>query len=50
MDGDVLVSGDISDQNGTHGTVGNLRDTYDIHTHGGVSPGGGNTAVPNQTV
>lgn len=50
VDGNIVATGDISDQNNAHGTVGAFRSTYDIHTHGGVTPGGANTAVPNQTV
>jgi len=31
--GDLVVTGDISDRNGDHGTVANLRDDYNVHTH-----------------
>jgi phage baseplate assembly protein gpV len=46
IDGELFVTGDITDLNGTRGTVGNIRDVYNIHTH---PPGsGGNTNIPNQ--
>jgi uncharacterized protein involved in type VI secretion and phage assembly len=48
--GNLIVSEDISDWNGDNGSVQNLRDTYDIHTHGGVQGGAADTAVPNQTL
>lgn len=48
--GDITASGNVSDQNGAKGTMQHIRDVYDTHTHGGVSPGSGNTAVPNQTL
>ncbi len=44
--GDMLVTGDISDLNGTQGTVGYIRQIYDIHTHD--DPQGGVSNVPNQ--
>lgn len=50
VNGDILATGDITDQNGTHGTVGALRSTYNTHTHPGVQPGVGNTNAPNQTI
>lgn len=31
--GDAVVTGDISDQNGAHGTFGTLRTAYNGHTH-----------------
>lgn len=31
--GDMLVTGDISDRDGLHGTVANLRDDYNAHDH-----------------
>lgn len=46
--GDILAGGDIADLNGAKGTVQNIRTVYDSHTHGGIQPGGGTTAVPNQ--
>lgn len=48
--GDLVVTGDISDQNGTHRTVADLRTAYDQHTHGGIAAGSGETAEPNLTV
>ena len=35
INGNLTVSGDISDQNGTHGTVAVLRGDYNAHKHGG---------------
>ena len=46
--GDLLVTGEIRDHDGLHGTIGHIRDVYDIHTHAGIQPGSGNTAIPNQ--
>jgi phage baseplate assembly protein gpV len=45
--GDVLVTGEIYDLNGEHGSFGYLRQTYNIHTHpiSGVS-----TTQPNQQI
>jgi phage baseplate assembly protein V len=48
--GDLVVTGDISDQNGAHGTLADLRSAYDQHTHGGVAGGSGETAEPNLAV
>lgn len=45
--GDVLVTGDISDLNGLHGSIGYLRQTYNVHTH---PISGGSTTQPNQQV
>lgn len=45
--GDVLVTGDISDLNGLHGSIGYLRQTYNIHTHPIV---GSSTTQPNQQI
>lgn len=41
FNGDALVNGQLS-TNGTGGTI-----VYNTHTHGGVTPGGGDTDVPN---
>lgn len=46
--GNLVVSGDISDQNGAHGTVAALRQAHDLHVH--VAPQGGNTGLPSETV
>ena len=48
VQGTIVATGDISDQNGVDGTVAHIRSVYDGHTHGGIQSGGGNTAVPNQ--
>jgi phage gp45-like len=46
--GNLVVSGDISDQNGAHGTVAALRNSYDTHAHS--VPEGGTTGLPSETV
>lgn len=46
--GNLVVSGDISDQNGGHGTLAALRQAHDAHVHG--VPQGGNTGLPSETV
>ncbi len=48
VQGTITATGDISDQNGTKGTVQNIRAVYDTHEHGGVVSGSANTAIPNQ--
>nr|WP_277629129.1 phage baseplate assembly protein V [Pantoea ananatis] len=47
MDGNLKVVGDISDNNATHGTVQQIRTTYNGHTHH-ENGQGGNTSQPNQ--
>jgi len=43
------VTGDIVDNAGRGGrSMASMRAVYDGHTHGGVTPGGADTAVPNQ--
>jgi phage baseplate assembly protein gpV len=46
--GNLVVSGDISDQNGAHGTLAALRQAYDQHVH--TVPQGGETGLPSETV
>lgn len=46
--GDLMVTGNISDQNGAHGTVSALRNAYDTHTH--TDPQGGISGGPSVTV
>ena len=46
--GNLVVSGDVSDQNGAHGTVAALRQAHDQHVHG--VPQGGSTGLPSETV
>lgn len=48
--GDLIVTGNISDQNGAHGTLADLRNAHDQHVHGGVTAGEAETAAPNLTV
>lgn len=46
-DGNLATSGDITDRTGSGNavTVKTLRDKYNAHKHGGVQPGGGQTAT-----
>ncbi len=46
--GSLVVSGDISDQNGAHGTLATLRNAHDVHTH--ADPQGGVSGPPSVTV
>ncbi|WP_297490723.1 phage baseplate assembly protein V [Acidocella sp.] len=46
--GNLMVSGDISDANGVHGTLAALRQAHDQHAHG--MPQGGVTGLPTVTV
>ncbi|MCB8874775.1 phage baseplate assembly protein V [Acidisoma silvae] len=47
IQGDVTVSGDITDKSGAHGSLQQLRQIYDEHTHPDVQNGSGNTGLPN---
>ncbi|WP_200474586.1 phage baseplate assembly protein V [Azospirillum argentinense] len=43
------VTGEVRDRCDAGGrTMAEMRQTYDGHTHGGVQPGSGSTAAPNQ--
>ncbi len=46
--GNLVVTGDISDVAGVHGTVAALRAAHDNHVH--PDPQGGNTGLPSVTV
>ena len=46
LTGSLVASGDISDQGGAHGTLGNLRSIYDEHIHPDVQNGPGSTGLP----
>nr|WP_241199721.1 phage baseplate assembly protein V [Erwinia billingiae] len=48
MDGNLKVVQEISDNNGTYGTVQKIRVTYNGHTHPENGDGGGTTSKPNQ--
>lgn len=48
--GDLVVTGNISDLNGEHRTLADLRSAYDQHVHGGVTSGSGSSATPSLTV
>jgi phage baseplate assembly protein V len=48
--GDLVVTGNVSDQNGQHGALADLRTAYDQHWHSGVVSGSANSAAPNVTV
>ena len=45
--GDLLVTGNIADQGGAHGTLATLRTAYDGHTHSDES---GQTSLPSVVV
>lgn len=45
--GNITSQANVSD---TNGTMQEMRDTYNGHTHTGVQPGGGNTGNPNQNM
>lgn len=46
LDGNLVASGDISDQGGSRGTLGALRTIYDAHIHPDVQNGPGRTGLP----
>jgi phage baseplate assembly protein gpV len=46
--GNLVVSGDVSDQHGAHGTLAALRNVYDQHTH--ADPQGGVSGPPSGTL
>ncbi len=46
--GNLMVTGNISDQNGAHGTLAALRSAHDNHVHS--DPQGGLTGLPSVTV
>lgn len=46
--GNITSNGQIADLGGTKGTLSQLRNTYNSHTHPGDS--GGTTGTPNQTI
>jgi phage baseplate assembly protein gpV len=46
--GNLVVSGDISDQAGAHGTLAALRNAHDTHAH--EDPQGGITGLPTVTL
>ncbi|MBU6419065.1 MAG: phage baseplate assembly protein V [Proteobacteria bacterium] len=47
VQGNLMVSGDISDHNGAHNTLAALRNAYDQHVH--PAPGG-TTGLPSEIV
>ena len=46
--GNLVVTGDISDLNNSHGPISNFRKAYDSHVH--PDPQGGNSGLPSATV
>jgi NADPH-dependent 2,4-dienoyl-CoA reductase/sulfur reductase-like enzyme len=50
VNGNIVASGDISDQNGAKNTLQHVRDVFDDHDHGNVQNGSGTTNPPNQTL
>lgn len=45
VEGSITCDNDVSDANGS---MQEMRDTYNGHTHGGVAAGGASTAAPSQ--
>jgi phage baseplate assembly protein gpV len=45
LTGNLVASGDVSDQAGTHGTLAALRAIYDVHTHPNVQSGPDSTGL-----
>lgn len=50
INGDLHVTGDITDRNGAHGSLATLRANYNAHAHGNVQNGGGYTGLTNDPV
>lgn len=48
INGNLVVSGSIQDQNGAKGTMQHIRDVYDGHTHPNVQSGSSPTPPPTQ--
>jgi phage baseplate assembly protein gpV len=48
VNGNLIVSGDISDKNGASGTLQHVRDNYNVHTH--TDPQGGITGGPSNSL
>ncbi len=48
VNGDIVATGNISDQNGVKGVLQHIRDNYDSHTHS--DPQGGSTGGPSNTL
>ena len=48
ISGNLMVSGDIADQNGIHGSLASLRNGYDAHTHPDAQ--GGNTGLTSEVI
>ena len=48
VNGNITASQEIYDLGGSRGSLSQLRDTYNTHTHPGDS--GGTTGTPNQTI
>lgn len=46
----ITAAGDITDQNGAHGSLATLRGAYNQHTHGNVQSGSANTATTSNRV
>lgn len=47
VEGNTTCDGEVSDH---AGSMQEMRDTYNGHTHGGVQSGGSNTAAPGQAM
>ena len=48
INGNLIVSGSITDQNGAHGTLQHVRDNYNVHTH--TDPQGGSVSGPSNSL
>ena len=48
LTGNLVASGNVSDQGGSHGTLAQLRTIYDAHVHPNVQNGPGDTGLPLQ--
>ena len=45
VDGDIKASGNITDLDGIHGSLDELREDYNQHKHPGIQPGSGSTGT-----
>ncbi len=50
LQGNLHVSGDITDRNGAYGALNDLRDAYNAHEHGDVQNGVGKTSTTDHAV
>jgi phage gp45-like len=50
IDGDLVVTGDVTDRDNTNGSLNFLREQYDLHRHTGVQAGGATTNTTTNPV